>query len=120
MAVSTDSIKQERVVRLSPKDNVLVALSDLRKGEQITFSGAMYTLATSVPAKHKFVTESLAPGDEIVMYGVIVGKAMKLIQQGEVLTLLNIHHQAAPFHEKTLNYDWMPPDVSRWRQTTFQ
>jgi altronate hydrolase len=120
MVASTDSIKQERVLRLSPKDNVVVALSDLQKGEQIAFSGSTYTLATSVPAKHKFATESLAPGDEIVMYGVLVGKAMKPIQQGEVLTPINMHHQAAPFHEKTENYDWTPPDISPWRQTTFQ
>jgi altronate hydrolase len=120
MAMSTNSTEQERVLQLSPKDNVLVALADLRKGEQISFAGSTYTLATNVPAKHKFVTESMAPGSEIIMYGVLVGKAMRPVQQGEVLTPLNMHHQAAPFREKTENYVWTPPDVSRWRQKTFQ
>ena len=120
MVTSTDSTEQERVLQLSPKDNVLVALADLRKDEQISFAGSTYTLATNVPAKHKFVTESLTPGSEIIMYGVLVGKAMRPVQQGEVLTPLNMHHQAAPFREKTENYVWAPPDVSRWRQKTFQ
>ena len=62
MAAASDSIEQQRVLQLNPRDNVLVALSDLRKGERITFSGSSYTLVTDVPAKHKFATESLGAG----------------------------------------------------------
>src|ERR1700723_3923670 len=116
----TGSSKQAGVLQLTPTDNVLVALKDLRKGDQLTFSGATYTLATDVPAKHKFATSPLEPGGDVIMYGVLVGKAMRPILQGEVLTPLNLHHQAAPFHEKTMEYSWTPPDVSRWRATTFQ
>jgi altronate hydrolase len=116
----TGSSKQEGVLQLTPTDNVLVALKDLRKGEHLTFSGTAYTLATDVPAKHKFATLPLAPGSDVVMYGVLVGKAMRPILQGEVLTPLNLHHQAALFHEKTTEYFWTPPDVSRWRNTTFR
>ena len=120
MPASGNEIKQERVLKLSPKDNVLVALADLRKGETIAFNGSTYTLATDVRAKHKFATEPLKPGDDVIMYGVLVGKAMKPIAQGEVITPRNMHHQAAPFHEKTEAYRWTPPDVSRWRTKTFE
>jgi altronate hydrolase len=120
MPASRDDIKQERVLKLSPKDNVLVALADLRKGETIAFNGAAYMLATDVRAKHKFVTEFLKPGDDVVMYGVLIGKAMEPIAKGEVITPRNTHHQAAPFHEKTGEYRWTPPDVSRWQTRTFQ
>src|SRR6202453_24512 len=113
------SSKQDGVLQLTPTDNVLVALKDLRKGDQLTFSGAAYTLATDVPAKHKFATAPLAPGGDVIMYGVLVGKAMRPILQGEVLTPLNLHHQAAPFHEKTTEYSWTPPATSRWRNTKF-
>jgi altronate hydrolase len=99
---------------------VLVALSDLRKGETIARSGSSYTLATDVPAKHKFATDNLAAGSDVIMYGVLVGKATKPIAQGEVLTPRNTHHEAAPYHEKTEEYRWMPPEISRWRKTTFQ
>jgi altronate hydrolase len=113
------STKQEGVLQLTPTDNVLVALKDLRKGDQLTFPGASYALATDVPAKHKFATVPLAPGGDVIMYGVLVGKAIRPILQGEVLTPLNLHHQAAPFHEKTIEYSWTPPAISRWRDTTF-
>jgi altronate hydrolase len=116
----TGSSKQAGVLQLTPTDNVLVALKDLRKGDQLTFSGAAYTLATDVPAKHKFATVPLVPGGDVIMYGVLVGKAMRPILKGEVLTPLNLHHQAAPFHEKTMDYSWTPPAVSRWQNKTFQ
>jgi altronate hydrolase len=120
MVASSNSIKQELVLQLSPKDNVIVALSDLRKGETVGWSGSAYTLATDVPAKHKFATETLAPGCDVIMYGVLVGKASAPIARGEVLTPRNTHHEASPYHEKTEEYRWTPPDVTRWRQTTFQ
>jgi altronate hydrolase len=109
-----------RVLQLNPKDNVLVALHDLQKGDQIDFSGRTFTLRTDVPAKHKFATDSIAPGGPVVMYGVLIGKATESIGSGERLTTRNTHHEAAGFQEKTGDYHWAPPDVSRWRQKTFQ
>lgn len=120
MPASGNGFKPERVLRLSPRDNVLVALADLRKGETIALGESSYVLATDVHAKHKFATESLAPGSDVVMYGVLVGKATEPIAKGEVITPRNTHHQAAPFHEKTEEYRWTPPDVSRWQTKTFQ
>src|ERR1700674_1185931 len=108
-----------RVLQLNPKDNVLVALNDLQKGEQIDFSGRTFTLRTDVPAKHKFATDDIAPGGAVVMYGVMIGKATEPIGSGEKLTTRNTHHEAAAFHEKTEDYRWASPDVSRWRQKTF-
>jgi altronate hydrolase len=120
MVASSNSVRQELVLKLNPNDNVLVALSDLRKGETVARSGSSYTLTTDVPAKHKFATESLAPGSNVIMYGILVGKAIKPIALGEVLTPRNTRHEAAPYHEKNQEYQWTPPDISRWRETTFQ
>src|SRR3984893_6137000 len=108
-----------RVLQLNPKDNVLVALNDLHKGEQIDCSGRTFTLRTDVPAKHKFATDDIAPGGAVVMYGVLIGKASEQISSGEQLTTRNTHHEASAFHEKTEEYRWTSPDVSRWRQKTF-
>ena len=64
---------QNTVLQLDPRDNVLVALKPLRKGESVSFSGADYTLLSDIPAKHKFVTKDLSAGDRIIMYGGLVG-----------------------------------------------
>src|SRR3984893_3675037 len=110
---------QNKVLRLDSKDNVLIALADLRRGEQISFDSQSYTLESDVPAKHKFATEDLAIGANIIMYGVLVGKAVAPIRRGELLTTRNIHHQAAAFQEKTEEYRWTPPNVARWKQREF-
>ena len=108
-----------KVLKLDAKDNVLIALTDLRKGEQIPFDSQVYTLESDVPAKHKFATVDLTIGASVRMYGVLVGKAAEPIRRGGLLTTKNLHHQAASFHEKTGEFHWTPPDVSRWRQREF-
>src|SRR6266403_272687 len=110
---------QSKVLKLNSTDNVLIALTDLRKGEQVSFDSQTYTLEADVPTKHKFATEELAVGARIIMYGVLVGKTMEPIRRGGLLTTRNTHHEAAAFQEKTEEYRWTPPDVSRWKQREF-
>jgi altronate hydrolase len=109
----------DKVLQLDSRDNVLVALADLNQGEQIEFSGKSYTLVSSVPAKHKFATQDLAAGADVIMYGVLVGRAARPISQGQALTTSNVQHQASDFHEQSSAYSWEPPDVSRWKGRTF-
>src|ERR1700684_465447 len=111
---------QNSVLKIDSKDNVLIALTDLHKGERITYSDHVYVLTSDVPAKHKFGTQLLSAGDDVVMYGVLVGKAREPIQAGEVLTTRNVRHEASRYSESSLRYEWIPPDVSRWRQRTFR
>jgi len=108
-----------KVLQLNSKDNVLIALADLRRGEQIAFDSQIYTLESDVPAKHKFATADLAAGAAVRMYGVLVGKAVEPIRRGGLLTIRNIRHDANAFHEKTDEFRWTPPDVSRWREREF-
>ena len=110
---------RSRVLQLDSHDNVLVALTDLKRAESVEWAGQQYVLKTDIPAKHKFSTSDLSPGDRIVMYGVLVGQAVKPIAAGEVVTVSNIRHQAASFHEQSEPFRWTPPDVSRWRHQTF-
>jgi altronate hydrolase len=107
------------VLKLDPSDNVLIALKNLQQGERIDFSGRTYVLASDVPAKHKFATEDLAPGSDLIMYGTLIGKTRQPIRMGEVLTTRNTVHEAAPYHAKSREYKWTPPNVDRWRQRTF-
>lgn len=115
----TNGSTQERVLRLDPRDNVLVALTDLREGETVGFRGEDYILLSGVPAKHKFVTQEVAAGGEIIMYGVLVGRAQEKLRRGELLSTRNIRHAAAGLHEREEGSLWTPPDVSAWRGRAF-
>jgi altronate hydrolase len=110
---------QNTVLQLDLRDNVLVALAPLRKGEQIAFAGDSYTLLSDVPAKHKFVSRDLGAGDQVIMYGGLVGTTTHAIAKGDLLSTRNIRHASSDFHSSAEKPHWTPPDVSAWRDRTF-
>jgi altronate hydrolase len=109
----------EKILRVDPKDNVLVALTQLPAGEAITFDGEQYVLPSEIPAKQKFAMRDFANGDEIIMYGGVVGLVRQPIPRGGLLSTRNVQHDASGFGPKTRNYDWRAPDVSAWASRTF-
>ncbi len=106
-------------LQIHPRDNVLVALQDLPAGTEVVFAGRQFQLVSGVKAKHKFTLEPLAAGDEVRMYGVLVGKTNLALPQGETITTQNIHHAASPFKLGERKIDWKRPDTSAFEGTTF-
>jgi altronate hydrolase len=109
-----------KVLKISPQDDVGVALADLKAGEEITFAGKTYLLTTNVSAKHKFALKAFAAGEKITMYGTVVGQATTAIPLGAAITTENTHHQSAPYDRRNVRYEWEAPDVSKWKSRTFQ
>lgn len=107
------------VLKVHPKDNVLVALTDLKKGDVISYEGGSYTLQEDIKAKHKFFTTDLKQGDEIIMYGVLVGKAQKDIPKGGWMNTDNTKHAADPYSYRHPHFKWTAPDVSKFKGRTF-
>ena len=115
-----ETLIQNRVLKLDRRDNVLIALADLKAGDDVSAGVENCTLVTAVPAKHKFALRDFDVGDSVIMYGVLVGKATQPIRRGEVITIRNLRHEAAEFHEKTGSYEWHAPDISAWKTRTFR
>src|SRR6266404_1737836 len=84
--MSGNGATPRRVLRLDPRDNALVALTDLHRGETVKFAGGDCILTSDVPAKHKFVTEYLSAGGEVIMYGVLVGRTAEPLRRGDLLS----------------------------------
>ncbi|WP_226390390.1 UxaA family hydrolase [Penaeicola halotolerans] len=108
-----------KILQTHPKDNVLVALKDLSTGETIVFNDKAIEIKNDIPAKHKFAIDDLCNGTHIYMYGGIVGKTTTSIASGELLTTLNVKHEANDFGQKEGNYHWETPDISRFKNKTF-
>ena len=107
------------VLKMHPKDNVLVALTDLPQNEQVFFEGETYILQNTIKAKHKFYTTDLKAGDEVIMYGVLVGKVQFNISKGSLMTIENLKHSAEPYSYREVNYSWQAPDVTKYKDRTF-
>lgn len=110
---------KKRVLKIHPKDNVLVALTDLQAGEKFNDEGLEVELKINVPAKHKFSISDLSKGDDIIMYGIKVGRAKENIPSGTVLSIQNVVHQASSYSGKLKLDEWQAPDVSKWTNKTF-
>ncbi|SEP33074.1 UxaA family hydrolase [Mucilaginibacter sp. OK283] len=110
---------KQRIIKVHPADNVLVALADLQPGEEVEYKGNSYKVLEFIPAKHKFAIADIPQGGEIIMYGVLVGKAQSPIPVGGLLSTGNVVHAANSFLTGSSHTDWHKPDVSKWQSQTF-
>lgn len=110
------------VLKVHTSDNLIVALRDLSARETIHFEGETYYLPNAISAKHKFVTQDLAMGDPVTMYGVLVGKATQPIGRGEQVTTHNLKHLSEEFStaQRKPYPAWQAPDIDRFRDRTFR
>jgi altronate hydrolase len=106
-------------LQIHPLDNVLVALRDLPAGFSITYNGTSFLLADDVAAKHKFTTGPLSQNADIFMYGVLVGKTSKALDQGAALTVNNIIHAAQGYQLAERKTEWHRPEINRFADKTF-
>lgn len=74
------------IYRINEKDNVAVALRDLKKGESL----GNIILKNDVPFGHKLLLCDLKAGDDVVKYGCSIGKAARDISAGEYVHTHNL------------------------------
>lgn len=113
------TVTRNAYLQIHPSDNVLVALQNLPKGTPIAWNGSNFTLQEDIPAKHKLFIHDVEPGGQVIMYGVLVGKAQQPILQGGLMTTANVHHAATAYKYRHLQPHWQAPDVSKYLNKTF-
>jgi len=108
-----------KILKIHPSDNVIVALKDLEAGENVTWDSERFEIRERIPAKHKFYTQDLPTNGEVYMYGVLVGKTTGNVISGGRMTTANLHHAVGTYAFRGAQYEWTAPDVSRFRDRTF-
>ena len=110
----------QKAITIDTRDNIAVCLTDLASGESVNINGNDYVLAEAVKAKHKFGLKEFQEGDDIIMYGVLVGAAVTKIALGAAITTENIVHKTSEFgNYGSGNQEWNAPDVSAWEKRSF-
>ncbi|HLT92993.1 MAG TPA: SAF domain-containing protein, partial [Membranihabitans sp.] len=112
--------EKSKVLQIDPRDNVLVALEKLPAGMLVNHHGREVVLKNHVPPKHKFALQDFEQGEEVIMYGVLVGKTTQFVPEGGLLTTDNLQHASNENYARTVNtVTWNAPDVSEFLPMTF-
>lgn len=82
MAKSPDS-KRRAALRVSPTDDVAVAVRALAAGESVSVDGEQLAVVGDVGPGHKVAMRALALGEPVRKYGVIIGATSAPIARGE-------------------------------------
>lgn len=71
-----------RLLVISPADNVATALEALSRGEVVLVQGRSVAIAEAVPRGHKVALCDIAAGDAVIKYGSPIGVASAAIAPG--------------------------------------
>ena len=95
-----------KTIKLEPQDNVIVALSNLSQGSAIETNAGPLTLLEEIPAKHKVFEQDMAADQDIIMYGVRVGKTTQAVKAGARMSTENSKHATDPYQYRGLQASW--------------
>jgi flagella basal body P-ring formation protein FlgA len=84
------------VMRLSPRDNVAVALRPLKAGESVQLDGAALTIERNTAVGHKLAAQPIAAGEVILKYSCPIGIAKTSIAPGAQLNAQNVERSYLP------------------------
>jgi hypothetical protein len=93
-----------KAILLNVNDNVATALTDLREGEMVHVSlenvAFDVALGQGIEFGHKYALRDIARGEEVLKYGLPIGKALVDIQAGEWVHVHNCRSERFGFHRE--------------------
>ena len=85
-----------RLLRLSPKDNVLIAIASLPAGERLALPAETVTLPSPISLGFKVAARRIAAGEKIIKYGAPIGSATREIAAGDLVHVHNLKSDYLP------------------------
>lgn len=83
-------------MRLSPGDNVAVALRPLKGGETVYLDGIALAVGSGIAVGHKLAAQAIAAGEVVFKYRCPIGIALRAIAAGERLDVGNVESRYLP------------------------
>jgi hypothetical protein len=84
------------VMRLSPRDNIAVALRPLKAGEAVVLDGVTLTVERNTAVGHKLAAQPIAAGELILKYSCPIGTATQAIAPGAYVHTHNVESNYLP------------------------
>ena len=93
-----------KAILLNANDDVATALTDLCKGETISTAldavSVTTVLCEDTEFGHKYALRDIAKGEDILKYGLPIGKALSDIRAGEWVHVHNCRSERFGFHRE--------------------
>ena len=93
---SSDKRDARAVMRLSPPDNVAVALRQLKAGETVVLDGVALKVRRNIAVGHKLAARAIGKGEIIVKYSCPIGTATCRIAAGDYVHTHNVESNYLP------------------------
>lgn len=107
-----------KLIRITERDNVAVALHAASKGETLKAGDAVVTAREDIPQGHKIALVPLAAGEAVVKYGFPIGHATEPVEAGSWVHTHNMRTNLSG--EEEYAYEPSVPEIEAAEPETFQ
>ena len=107
-----------KLIRITERDNVAVALHAAAKGETLKAGDAVVTAREDIPQGHKIALVPIAAGEAVVKYGFPIGHATEPVEEGSWVHTHNMRTNLSG--EEEYAYEPSVPEIEAAEAETFQ
>jgi flagella basal body P-ring formation protein FlgA len=88
------------IMRLSPRDNIAVALRPLKAGESVMLDGVALTIERNTGVGQKIAAQPIEVGDIILKYSCPIGTATRALSPGQRIDKANVETNYLPTYPR--------------------
>ena len=81
--MSADRPEKKLIMVMHEKDNVGVCLREIPIGQTVRTGDEEVEIISDIPLGHKVALQNFSPGDQVIKYGEVIGRATLGISRGE-------------------------------------
>lgn len=106
-----------KLIQINPSDNVAVALTDIKSGDNLSLDNITVTAAEDIARGHKIALIDINNGSEIIKYGNVIAQAKSDIKAG---SWVHTHNTATTLSDEgTYNYNHKSFELPKVTNRTF-
>jgi altronate hydrolase len=98
-----------KILNINEKDNVVVALCELRKNDRFLIGNAEIALLDNIRVGHKVAITDIEAGEKVIKFGQVIGLALEKIAKG---SLVHTHNLKTSLIDKE-EYTYSPVQVNQ-------
>lgn len=94
-----------KILRINKKDNVAVALGDIKKGESFIIERTPWIAKENINFGHKIALIDIFKGEKVIKYGEVIGYAIQDMKKGDWIHVHNLQSNRGRLKGGKINTD---------------